>query len=195
MSVLGAIPVPMISTRANSAFEIEQLESAPPEWVGGQLGHTRWKKRFHGDLVGTSTVEAVTCMVPDGPMLYVAIERFDCILDGKAGTFLLTHRAVAVGEQSPPSGSLSMAPEPVSLQASAVPVRSPTITIFCWATGCHDEQQLPSKNQSEAVESSMVRSFSTVRRLRAVVTAPVAVTTLQNDLGTLVLRTPRGSHW
>ncbi len=99
MSVLGAMPVPMISTRANSAFEIEQLESAPPEWVGGQLGHTRWKKRFHGDLAGTSTVEAVMCMVPDGPMLYVAIERFDCTLDGKAGTFLLTHRAVAVGEQ------------------------------------------------------------------------------------------------
>lgn len=99
MSVSGAIPVAMTSTRANSSFEIEQLESAPPEWVGGQLGHTRWKKQFSGDLTGTSTVEAVMCMVPDGPMLYVAIERFDCTLAGRSGTFLLTHRAVAVGDQ------------------------------------------------------------------------------------------------
>ncbi|AZI57679.1 DUF3224 domain-containing protein [Nakamurella antarctica] len=79
--------------QATCAFEIQQSDSAPDEWAGGMLGHTRWEKQFVGALNGNSVVEAVYCMVTDGPAIYVAIERFDCELDGRTGTFVLTHRA------------------------------------------------------------------------------------------------------
>ena len=80
--------------QATSAFTIDKKDVNPVEWHGGQMSHTRFYKTFTGDLTGTSIVEAIM-MGPedDGPAVYVGIERFDCTIHGRTGTFLLTHAA------------------------------------------------------------------------------------------------------
>ena len=89
-----------MSTTARSSFVIDHKDAHPAKWEGGQLGHNRFEKTFTGDLTGTSVVEAVMLMPAGGlPAVYVGIERFDCTLDGRAGTFLLLHSATMQGER------------------------------------------------------------------------------------------------
>ena len=85
---------------ARSAFVIDHKEGQPAKWEGGQMGHNRFEKTFTGELTGKSVVEAVMLMPADGlPAVYVGIERFDCTLAGRAGTFLLLHSAIMQGER------------------------------------------------------------------------------------------------
>jgi hypothetical protein len=84
----------MMSMEAKSAFVIDNKDVHPVEWQGGQMSHTRFYKTFTGDLAGTSVVEAVMMAAEnDGASVYVGIERFECAVHGKTGTFLLTHAA------------------------------------------------------------------------------------------------------
>jgi hypothetical protein len=84
--------------QSNSSFKIDKHDATPAEWVGGQLGHNRFAKTFTGDLVGTSVVEAVMLRVENGPATYVGLERVDCTLGGRKGTFLLMHSATYNGD-------------------------------------------------------------------------------------------------
>jgi hypothetical protein len=61
--------------------------AAPPV-----VARTTFDKVFSGgDLVGTSVVEFVSVATDDGPLAYVALERVDGVLDGRAGAFVLRH--------------------------------------------------------------------------------------------------------
>jgi len=85
--------------RANSAFTVDKQDAQPAEgWKGGKMNRTRFAKTFTGDLAGTSVVEAIMVGLDDGgPMIYVGVERFDCTLAGRKGTFVLLHSATAHG--------------------------------------------------------------------------------------------------
>ena len=84
-----------MALRAQSSFVIDKKDAAAVEWEGGNMGHNSFYKTFTGDLVGTSLVKAIMLMTENGgPAVYVGIERFDCTLMGRKGTFLLTHSAV-----------------------------------------------------------------------------------------------------
>jgi hypothetical protein len=79
---------------AKGSFVIDNKDVHPVEWQGGQMSHTRFHKTFSGDLTGTSIVEAIMMAGDnDGASVYVGIERFECVVHGKSGTFLLTHSA------------------------------------------------------------------------------------------------------
>lgn len=83
---------------ARSTFVIDRKEAAPVAWTGGAMGRNTFHKTFTGELAGTSVVEAVMLMSDaPGPAVYVGIERFDCTLLDRRGTFLLTHSAVMQG--------------------------------------------------------------------------------------------------
>ncbi|GHF21903.1 hypothetical protein GCM10017786_65050 [Amycolatopsis deserti] len=69
------------------------------------MARTRWLKEFTGDLEGTSVVEAIMLQVEPPPggeasAIYVGIERFECSVHGRKGSFLLTHNATAHGDDS-----------------------------------------------------------------------------------------------
>lgn len=81
--------------RAESSFVIDKKDATPVEWTGGHMGHNSFYKTFTGDITGTSIVKAIMLMTESlGPAVYVGIERYDCAVLGKKGTFLLTHSAV-----------------------------------------------------------------------------------------------------
>ena len=58
-------------------------------------GHITFEKEIHGEFEGTSSGEMLTAMtsVPTSAA-YVAVERYTGTLNGRAGTFVATHRAV-----------------------------------------------------------------------------------------------------
>lgn len=66
----------------------------PPfdERDGNTLGRARFEKRFHGPLDATSVVHMLSARtaIPDSGM-YVAIERIEGSLDGRAGVFVVAH--------------------------------------------------------------------------------------------------------
>jgi hypothetical protein len=79
---------------AQSSFVIDQKDAAPVEWEGGNMGHNSFYKTFTGDIIGTSVVKAIMLVTENsGPAVYVGIERFNCNVHGRHGTFLLTHTA------------------------------------------------------------------------------------------------------
>jgi hypothetical protein len=79
---------------AKSSFVIDRKMPTPVPFEGGQMTHTRFEKTFKGDIIGISTVEALLAGLDhDGPAVYVAIERFDCSVEGRQGTFVLMHAA------------------------------------------------------------------------------------------------------
>jgi hypothetical protein len=57
------------------------------------------RKRYLGELEGTSVAEVLTAQGPDG-QAFVAIERVDGRLAGRAGTFVLQHGGL-IGEGEP----------------------------------------------------------------------------------------------
>ncbi len=73
------------------------------------------RKRFSGPLEGTSVAELLTA-VGEGGSGYLASERVDAVLDGRAGTFLLQHGGIgdetdqhAFGHIVPGSGTGELA--------------------------------------------------------------------------------------
>ena len=79
---------------AKSSFVIDKKTPNPVSFEGGQITHTRFEKTFTGDIVGTSVVEALLAGLDNGgPAIYVGIERFDCTVAGRKGTFVLMHSA------------------------------------------------------------------------------------------------------
>jgi hypothetical protein len=79
---------------AQSSFVIDKKDAAPVEWEGGHMSQNSFYKTFTGDITGTSLVKAIMMMSENaGPAVYVGVERYDVTVNGKKGTFLLTHTA------------------------------------------------------------------------------------------------------
>ena len=84
--------------RASSSFVIDKKDFAPAEWTGGGIARARFEKTFTGELAGTGVVEAVMLRTEgDALAVYVGIERIECTLHGRAGSFLLLHQAMQPG--------------------------------------------------------------------------------------------------
>lgn len=80
---------------AQSSFVIDRKDATPVEWEGGHMSQNSFYKTFSGDISGTSVVKAIMLMTENaGPGAYVGIERYDVTVNGKKGTFLLTHSAL-----------------------------------------------------------------------------------------------------
>jgi hypothetical protein len=96
-------------SRAESAFTTDDSVATPADWEGGAMSHTRWIKTFTGELAGSSVVEAIMVRIDnDGPAVYVGVERFECTLQGRKGTFVLVHSATAFGGDQ--TGSWTIVP-------------------------------------------------------------------------------------
>ncbi|GAB2890502.1 hypothetical protein GCM10027093_26920 [Paraburkholderia jirisanensis] len=81
-----------------SAFKITQWDEVENgEWEGGKLTRTLATKAFTGELEGTAVLEAIMLRLAgdQGVMSYVGVERISCVLDGREGSFILTHNAEA----------------------------------------------------------------------------------------------------
>lgn len=59
---------------------------------GSKLGRMSIDKQIHGDLIATTTGQMLSALTDTkGSAGYVAIERVEGSLDGKAGSFVLQH--------------------------------------------------------------------------------------------------------
>jgi Protein of unknown function (DUF3224) len=64
---------------------------------GAKLVRARVGKRFEGGLTGTSTAEILQAHAQEDSRAYVGIERVSAEIDGRKGTFVLRHSALASG--------------------------------------------------------------------------------------------------
>jgi hypothetical protein len=84
-----------MTTRARGTFEV-RLGPLPTynQAEGSLLGRMSIDKQFRGDLEATSQGEMLSAgAVAKGSAGYVAIERVEGTLQGRAGTFILQHHA------------------------------------------------------------------------------------------------------
>jgi hypothetical protein len=82
-----------MTTRAAGTFEVK-ITPLTPDGIGGDksMGRMAIDKRFQGDLEGTSNGEMLTGGTDvKGSAVYVAVEKVEGKLAGRAGTFLLRH--------------------------------------------------------------------------------------------------------
>lgn len=82
-----------MTSRAKGTFEITMNPEPPYDTRDGiTLGRIGIDKVFAGDLVATSRVEMLSARSPvQGSAGYVAIERVEGTLHGRAGSFVLQH--------------------------------------------------------------------------------------------------------
>ncbi|MBI3688100.1 MAG: DUF3224 domain-containing protein [Actinobacteria bacterium] len=83
---------------AEGAFTVATRDESPIEWDGMQMTRARWRKEFSGDLVGSSEIEFLMGSVDgEGAHVYVGVERVECTLHGRKGSFVLMHAATMLG--------------------------------------------------------------------------------------------------
>jgi len=97
-----------VATFVNDVYE----EGDAVEHDGVALRRVHIERSFSGDIEGRSTCELTTSGLQRGMAAYVAIDVISGTLDGREGTFVLSHRgtvssagAVTAGEVVPGSGS------------------------------------------------------------------------------------------
>ncbi len=91
-AIVVAAPPRETSPMTHEAKGRFDVELKPGEGPGKGLGRMSIAKRFHGDLEGTSVGEMLTAGAPQtGSAGYVAIERVEGTLGGRAGSFALQH--------------------------------------------------------------------------------------------------------
>jgi len=85
-----------VSTVAKGSFTVDVKPVGEGSTVDGlALGRMSLDKRFEGDLAGTGKGEMLTALTPvKGSAVYVAIERVEGSLHGRAGAFVLHHRGI-----------------------------------------------------------------------------------------------------
>jgi hypothetical protein len=83
--------------KATGSFDVKMTAEPPySELDGVVLARARFDKRFAGPLEATSEVQMLAVTTPDpASRAYVALERISGTLDGKKGTFVVVHQAVA----------------------------------------------------------------------------------------------------
>jgi len=92
-----------VTARATGRFDLTWDEKpAYDDAEGATLAEVTITKKFHGDLSGTSLTRLIRAMTPiKESAAYVAIERVNATLHGRAGTFVLQHSAtMGRGERS-----------------------------------------------------------------------------------------------
>lgn len=83
-----------MTTQSSSTFTLDSRTSEMiDDRVGAQLSRMTLTKTFAGDLVGTGTVEMLSVQTQHGSAAYVALERIEGTLHGRAGSFILRHDA------------------------------------------------------------------------------------------------------
>lgn len=85
-----------MNQRAEGRFDITRTAEPPYDTNdGATLARSRFDKRFEGSLVGTSVLHMMAAVSgTKGSAGYVAIERVDGQLDGRAGSFVLQHNGL-----------------------------------------------------------------------------------------------------
>jgi hypothetical protein len=80
--------------KAEGTFSLDRFDAEDPydDHDGVKIARAHISKTFAGDLVGTSETDLITVSAGN-PAAYVAIERFDGIVHGRKGTFILQHEA------------------------------------------------------------------------------------------------------
>ncbi len=79
---------------AVAPFTLDSFDEQPPSGSeGSRFSRATIAKTFTGDVAGTSVVEMMSVHNDAGPLAYVAVERFDVTLQGRAGTFAMQHSA------------------------------------------------------------------------------------------------------
>lgn len=93
---------------AKGTFDVK-MNPEPPyfEGEGVTLARATFDKRFHGPLTATSQVQFLSVRAGDHAA-YVALERIEGSLDGRAGSFVVTHKATAAG--TAPSLAIEIVP-------------------------------------------------------------------------------------
>lgn len=79
----------------SGTFDVK-MNPEPPSFDddGVTIARATFDKTFHGPLSATGRVDFVSVRAGDDAA-YVAIERIAGTLDGRAGSFVVTHRALA----------------------------------------------------------------------------------------------------
>ena len=106
--------------QAKGEFEVTRIPQQELD-IGGDasVGHSRFDKRFHGPLQATSVVHMLAVMAPvQGSGAYVAIERIEGTLDGRAGSFFAQHSGVM--DRGTPSLALAVVPDTGTGQLSGL---------------------------------------------------------------------------
>ncbi len=101
----------VMTAHAKGSFEVDIVPLAVNEKAANSgLGRMSIDKTFHGDLEATSKGEMLTAMTAvKGSAGYVAIERVDGKLNGRAGTFALQHSGTMT--RGEPTLSITVVPD------------------------------------------------------------------------------------
>lgn len=84
-----------MTTKASGTFEVKMSPQAPDENGEATVGRMLLDKQFHGDLEASSKGQMLAFMTEvKGSAGYVAIERVNGTLAGRAGTFVLMHNGI-----------------------------------------------------------------------------------------------------
>jgi hypothetical protein len=80
--------------RAEGTFDLDRFDDQPPydDRDGVKLARAHITKTFHGDLTGTSETDIIAVHTAH-PAAYAGIERFEGMLHGRKGGFVLQHNA------------------------------------------------------------------------------------------------------
>jgi hypothetical protein len=93
--------------RAVGTFVNDTYEEEPYDGAGGvALGRVHITRSFSGDIEGTSTAELLTARAADGSAAYVALDRIDAAIHGKAGTFVLQHWGTVSSDGASTAGAV-----------------------------------------------------------------------------------------
>ena len=86
--------MPRMTMHATSTFDIDSWqEESYDEAEGANLRRAHLTKTFRGEVEGRSAVEMLMAQAQDESAAYVAFERLDVRVHGRAGTFVLLHSA------------------------------------------------------------------------------------------------------
>ncbi len=95
---------------AQGRFEVRRTPQGPLELGDTQAMHMRFDKAFEGPLAATSVVHMIAVgTAVEGSAGYVAVERLDATLDGRAGRFSMMHFGVM--DRGTPSLKLEVVPD------------------------------------------------------------------------------------
>jgi hypothetical protein len=95
---------------AQGTFDIDsELEPPYDELEGVVLARATIDKRFAGPLIATSRVHMLGARTPGQGAAYVALERITGALDGRRGSFVVTH--VGVIDRGASSLTIAIVPD------------------------------------------------------------------------------------
>jgi len=92
----GAPPWDISRMDIHTVFSIEEWDEKPYQELDGiKLVRARYAKRYRGELAGSSVTESLMVYTPGGAS-FVAHERVDGTVDGRAGSFVVEWRGTFV---------------------------------------------------------------------------------------------------